>query len=108
MSRDMRKRPKRKNKKYGLPYDVEDNGIGQYSVDDDLEESNIINIGIDEEGNLKLPKGLSKDVIRDYLEGLVYDVLKDLMSKENGVDYLIDKQTHIKNLFRGLDEWDEG
>ena len=112
MSRDMKgtpkRTPRRKKKKLGLPYDVEDNGLGTYSVDDDLGENNILPLRVDEDGNVKLPKGLSKEVVKGYLEDIIFDIMKDMVEKESSVDRMIDKQSNLKNLFKGIDEWDEG
>ena len=112
MSRDMKntsKRiPKRKKKKLGLPYDVEDNGLGTYSLDNDLEENNILPLRVDEDGNVKLPKGLSKEVVKGYLEDIIFDIMRDMIEKESSVSSVIDKQSNLKNLFKGLEEWDEG
>ena len=59
MSRDMKstskRTPKRKKKKLGLPYDVEDNGLGTYSLDNDLGENNILPLSVDEDGNALPP-----------------------------------------------------
>ncbi len=69
----MKDTPKKKKKKLGLPYDVEDNALGTYSVDTD-----IMTFSSDKDGQIKLPKGLSKDV----LKSIVKDVIEDMFDEK--------------------------
>jgi hypothetical protein len=76
MGRDMNNTPKKKKKELGLPYDVEDNALGTYSVDSD-----IMSYSEDKDGHMKLPKGLSRDVLKSIVKDIVEDMFAEKKHK---------------------------
>ena len=96
MSRDMKSTPKRKKKKLGLPYDVEDNGLGTYSVDDE-----IMTLHTDDDGSVKLPKGLTMGV----LTAIVKDVVEDMYAeKKDKITSMTDTDwfEEMERMYEGL------